>query len=156
MRPPQTSQTGMPPSKDGEDVGARVIRRSAIAEERSSASFDGSADWTRGDPPQRTGTGAIERDLPVVGPLELRDLMQLLRAHFRPEFLNRIDEIIVFRSLTREQVVDITRLLLDGVTRRLTRSGSSCGSTTRPSATSPMRGSIRSSAPGRCSARSSD
>ena len=47
------------------------------------------------------------------------DLMQLLRAHFRPEFLNRIDEIIVFRSLTREQVVDITRLLLDRVTRRL-------------------------------------
>jgi ATP-dependent Clp protease ATP-binding subunit ClpC len=51
---------------------------------------------------------------------ELRDdLMQLLRAHFRPEFLNRIDEIIVFRSLTRDQVVDITRLMLDRVTRRL-------------------------------------
>jgi ATP-dependent Clp protease ATP-binding subunit ClpC len=47
------------------------------------------------------------------------DLMQLLRGHFRPEFLNRIDEIIVFRSLTREQVVDITRLLLDRVIRRL-------------------------------------
>ena len=47
------------------------------------------------------------------------DLLQLLRAHFRPEFLNRIDEIIVFRSLTREQVVDITRLLLDRVIRRL-------------------------------------
>ena len=47
------------------------------------------------------------------------DLMQLLRAHFRPEFLNRIDEIIVFRSLSREQVVDITRLMLDRVARRL-------------------------------------
>jgi ATP-dependent Clp protease ATP-binding subunit ClpC len=45
--------------------------------------------------------------------------MQLLRAHFRPEFLNRIDEIIVFRSLSREQVVDITRLMLDRVARRL-------------------------------------
>src|ERR687897_2466389 len=52
--------------------------------------------------------------------VELRDdLMQLLRAHFRPEFLNRIDEIIVFRALTRDQVVDITRLMLDRVTRRL-------------------------------------
>ena len=51
---------------------------------------------------------------------ELRDdLMQLLRAHFRPEFLNRIDEIIVFRALTHDQVVDITRLMLDRVTRRL-------------------------------------
>ena len=47
------------------------------------------------------------------------DLMQLLRAQFRPEFLNRIDGIIIFQALTREQVVDITGLLLDRVTRRL-------------------------------------
>ena len=47
------------------------------------------------------------------------DLMQLLRSHFRPEFLNRIDEIIVFRALTKEQVIQITELLLDRVRRRL-------------------------------------
>jgi ATP-dependent Clp protease ATP-binding subunit ClpC len=47
------------------------------------------------------------------------DLMQLLRAHFRPEFLNRIDEAIVFRALTREQVEEIAKLLLDKVARRL-------------------------------------
>jgi ATP-dependent Clp protease ATP-binding subunit ClpC len=47
------------------------------------------------------------------------DVMQLLRAHFRPEFLNRIDEVIVFRALTRDQVAQITRLLLDKVARRL-------------------------------------
>ena len=47
------------------------------------------------------------------------DLMQLLRSHFRPEFLNRIDEIIVFRALTKEQVIQIAELLLDRVRRRL-------------------------------------
>jgi ATP-dependent Clp protease ATP-binding subunit ClpC len=47
------------------------------------------------------------------------DMMQLLRGHFRPEFLNRIDEVIVFRSLDREQLLAITRLLLDKVTRRI-------------------------------------
>ena len=47
------------------------------------------------------------------------DLMQMLRSHFRPEFLNRIDEIILFRALTKEQVVDIGRLLLDRLARRL-------------------------------------
>jgi ATP-dependent Clp protease ATP-binding subunit ClpC len=47
------------------------------------------------------------------------DLMQLLRAHFRPEFLNRIDEIIVFHSLSREQVVEITGLMLERVIRRM-------------------------------------
>jgi ATP-dependent Clp protease ATP-binding subunit ClpC len=47
------------------------------------------------------------------------DLMEILRQSFRPEFINRIDEIIVFRSLTDEQLVQITRLLLDRLARRL-------------------------------------
>ncbi|MCL7493552.1 ATP-dependent Clp protease ATP-binding subunit [Streptomyces sp. MCA2] len=42
-----------------------------------------------------------------------------LREHFRPEFLNRLDEIIVFRRLTDDQLRQITTLLLDGTTRRL-------------------------------------
>jgi ATP-dependent Clp protease ATP-binding subunit ClpC len=49
--------------------------------------------------------------------------MQLLRHSFRPEFLNRIDEIIVFQSLTREQLGEITRLMLDRVSRRLRAQG---------------------------------
>jgi ATP-dependent Clp protease ATP-binding subunit ClpC len=47
------------------------------------------------------------------------DLMQILRQSFRPEFINRIDEIIVFRALTEAQLVDITELLLDRLGRRL-------------------------------------
>jgi ATP-dependent Clp protease ATP-binding subunit ClpC len=55
---------------------------------------------------------------------QLKDeLMGVLRAHFRPEFLNRIDEIIVFRTLDREQLDQITRLLLDRVGRRLRAQG---------------------------------
>ena len=48
-----------------------------------------------------------------------QDLMEVLRHSFRPEFINRIDEIIVFRALTREQLKQITGLLLDRVARRL-------------------------------------
>jgi ATP-dependent Clp protease ATP-binding subunit ClpC len=47
------------------------------------------------------------------------DLMQILRHSFRPEFINRIDEIIVFRALDDEQLAQITRLLLDKLARRL-------------------------------------
>ncbi len=43
------------------------------------------------------------------------DLMGILRRHFRPEFLNRIDEIIVFHALDREQIRRIVRLQLDRV-----------------------------------------
>jgi ATP-dependent Clp protease ATP-binding subunit ClpC len=46
-------------------------------------------------------------------------LMGRLREAFRPEFLNRIDEIIVFRQLDEEQLRQITSLLLEETTRRL-------------------------------------
>lgn len=45
------------------------------------------------------------------------DLMDVLRGHFRPEFLNRIDEIIVFHSLTKEQIKQIVQLQLERVKR---------------------------------------
>ena len=51
---------------------------------------------------------------------QLRDeLLEMLKQSLRPEFLNRIDEIIVFRALTKEQVEDIARLMVEKVTRRL-------------------------------------
>jgi ATP-dependent Clp protease ATP-binding subunit ClpC len=55
---------------------------------------------------------------------QLKDeLMELLKQSFRPELLNRIDEIIVFRSLDREQLAQITRLLLGRVERRMRAQG---------------------------------
>lgn len=42
-----------------------------------------------------------------------------LREHFRPEFLNRIDEIIVFEPLTQEQLTQIVDLLANDVRKRL-------------------------------------
>ncbi|MFI1677521.1 ATP-dependent Clp protease ATP-binding subunit [Streptomyces sp. NPDC020607] len=51
---------------------------------------------------------------------EIRDdLMAELRSHFRPEFLNRIDEVVVFHALTRENLVRIVDLLLERSRRRL-------------------------------------
>jgi ATP-dependent Clp protease ATP-binding subunit ClpB len=46
-----------------------------------------------------------------------------LREHFRPEFLNRIDEVIVFRPLDESQLQEIVGLLLAGVQARLADSG---------------------------------
>ncbi|MDQ7958667.1 MAG: ATP-dependent Clp protease ATP-binding subunit [Pseudomonadota bacterium] len=48
----------------------------------------------------------------------LRDrLMDLLRHHFRPEFLNRVDEVVVFHALGREQIRAIVELQLQRVAR---------------------------------------
>ena len=46
-------------------------------------------------------------------------VMSELKKMFRPEFLNRIDEIIVFKSLTEEQIVDIVRLMIGDLRERM-------------------------------------
>jgi ATP-dependent Clp protease ATP-binding subunit ClpC len=42
-----------------------------------------------------------------------------LKQHFRPEFLNRIDDIVVFSQLSQEEIVEIVDLMLAGVDKRL-------------------------------------
>jgi len=46
-------------------------------------------------------------------------VMEELRAHFRPEFLNRLDETILFKPLTKENIYDIIDLLAADVNKRL-------------------------------------
>jgi len=48
-----------------------------------------------------------------------RQVLDVLREHFRPEFLNRLDEIIVFHALTREQMREIIDIQLRGLMKRL-------------------------------------
>ena len=51
---------------------------------------------------------------------EARDLVEKdLRAHFRPEFLNRLDEIIMFKPLTKENISGIVDLLMADLNKRL-------------------------------------
>ncbi|MEU1053953.1 ATP-dependent Clp protease ATP-binding subunit [Streptomyces sp. NPDC005876] len=50
-------------------------------------------------------------------------VLRPLREHFRPEFLNRIDEIVVFRQLSGEQLRQITSLLLDQTRRMVAAQG---------------------------------
>ncbi|OQD53625.1 AAA family ATPase [Streptomyces phaeoluteigriseus] len=63
------------------------------------------------------GAGGAEADEEA----RREQILRPLRDHFRPEFLNRIDEIVVFRQLSGDQLRRITDLLLDG-TRRLVHS----------------------------------
>jgi len=46
-------------------------------------------------------------------------VMNDLRAHFRPEFLNRLDETIMFRPLTKDNIASIINLLVADVNKRL-------------------------------------
>ena len=54
----------------------------------------------------------------------LRDeLIQMLRSTLRPEFVNRVDEIVMFRPLTIEQIRDIVRIQFDRVAQMLEEKG---------------------------------
>lgn len=48
-----------------------------------------------------------------------RAVIEELRAHFRPEFLNRLDETILFKPLTKDNIYDIIDLLVADMNRRL-------------------------------------
>jgi len=48
-----------------------------------------------------------------------KQVMTALHAHFKPEFLNRVDDIIIFSSLGKEQLVKIVELRLEDVRRLL-------------------------------------
>ena len=47
------------------------------------------------------------------------EVMNELRSHFRPEFLNRLDEIILFKPLTRDNIGNIITLLMADLNKRL-------------------------------------
>ena len=81
--------------------------------------------------------------------------MRRLRESFRPEFLNRIDEIIVFRQLDKAELQQITELLLQETRRRMHGQGSPCASPRRRWTGSPSMATSPSSAPGRCGGPSS-
>ncbi len=46
-----------------------------------------------------------------------------LKKTFSPEFLNRIDDVVIFNSLTKENIFNIIDILMKGVTKRLTNLG---------------------------------
>ncbi|MFN3431754.1 MAG: type VI secretion system ATPase TssH, partial [Candidatus Sericytochromatia bacterium] len=47
-------------------------------------------------------------------------VMEALRAHFRPEFLNRVDDVILFHSLTLSEIMTIVDIQLGQLRKRLT------------------------------------
>ena len=51
------------------------------------------------------------------------EVMSMLKQQIRPEFLNRIDEIIMFSPLNENQIRDIVRMQVDGIIRMLSESG---------------------------------
>lgn len=48
-------------------------------------------------------------------------VLEILRNYFRPEFLNRVDDIVVFKALAKEQVKAIANILLNSLNNRLKR-----------------------------------
>jgi ATP-dependent Clp protease ATP-binding subunit ClpA len=56
----------------------------------------------------------------VLSVVQARDMvMMAVRSHFRPEFINRIDEFIMFDPLEQEQIKSIVRLQVRGAGHQL-------------------------------------
>jgi len=62
--------------------------------------------------------GSIEKDGEITTDTK-SEITQELRGHFKPEFLNRIDEVLIFNPLRKEQMYQITDLMMKGLNSRL-------------------------------------
>jgi len=69
--------------------------------------------------PKRLGFGSIEEDAARDYQDMKKNVMAELKKTFRPEFLNRIDEIIVFHPLSKEEIKKIADLMLSQTVKRM-------------------------------------
>ena len=65
-----------------------------------------------------TGFGSASDSVPAYEQMKSK-VMTELKAHFRPEFLNRIDDIVVFPQLSREEIVQVVEIMADRLDQRL-------------------------------------
>lgn len=70
-----------------------------------------------------SNVGENENEVKVDYENTKKDVMQELKREFRPEFINRIDEIIVFHKLESEDIEKIVDLMLDNLIKRLEKQG---------------------------------
>ncbi len=69
------------------------------------------------------GTHLIQGEKVADDPFVKERIWDVLRGHFRPEFLNRIDEVIVFNQLGRDQIKNIVEIQLGSLRKRLADRG---------------------------------
>jgi ATP-dependent Clp protease ATP-binding subunit ClpB len=69
------------------------------------------------------GTQIIQGENASEDPLLREKVWEVLRGHFRPEFLNRVDEVIIFNPLGREEIKHIVDIQLVGLKKRLQERG---------------------------------
>ncbi len=95
------------------DAQGRVVdfKNTVIIMTTNLGSRDVSKGQTLGFAPENDSEGAYERMKSKV--------QQELKQHFRPEFLNRIDDVIVFHQLTENEIIEIVDLMIASLEKRL-------------------------------------
>jgi len=95
------------------DAQGRVVdfKNTVIIMTTNLGSRDVSKGQSLGFAPENEGDSAYERMKAKV--------QQELKQHFRPEFLNRIDDVIVFHQLTKDEIIQIVDLMVASLEKRL-------------------------------------
>lgn len=93
------------------NVGAKIIEKESGIQTRKSNDFDINSDLL-----------SVASD-PVLDPALFKRISFLvneeLKKYFRPEFLNRLDEIIVFSHLTRQDIIQISEIMIKQLENRM-------------------------------------
>lgn len=73
--------------------------------------------------PKRLGFNNNENEVEEERKSTEKAVLEALKGHFRPEFLNRVDEIVIFRKLTDEDIKKIASLMLSQINERIKNLG---------------------------------
>ena len=96
--------------------GRRVDFKNTVVIMTSNLGYSGT------EAPKKLGF-VTETDKDAENERERRKVLDALKGYFRPEFLNRVDEIVVFHKLSDEDIRKIARLMLTDVTKRVEELG---------------------------------
>jgi ATP-dependent Clp protease ATP-binding subunit ClpC len=72
---------------------------------------------------RKANVGFSRRDEAITYERMKEKVNEALKAHFRPEFLNRIDDVIVFHELSQDEVIQIVDLMIERVTTQMAAQG---------------------------------
>ncbi len=100
------------------NIGSQYLMDDALLPQRPSAQPP-SAQPPSAQPPSAPADGSPDASPDEISPQARNAVMAALRSHFRPEFLNRVDDIVLFKPLSLAQITRIADLLVDDLRKRL-------------------------------------
>ena len=104
------------------NLGADILledREKSLSERKPGSSEKRSRSPSIDEEVTKRRCGNDRESVPVISDVAKKEVMKVIKEHFRPEFINRLDDIVMFNPLGYDQMKEIMRLQIDELNNRL-------------------------------------